>query len=139
MVHVLEPVDVPDELYAKYVDLAKAPAQAPAARAPQAVANRSAPAANSDPPASAPAANTAPGSASPAKTETAQPKPQPKKAREFEVRLWKDATGKFSIEAKLSGLSGGVVKLKKADGSVISVPVEKLSEADRAYLEELKK
>jgi hypothetical protein len=55
------------------------------------------------------------------------------------VRVWKDATGKFSIEAKLSGLAGGVVKLKRADGSVISVPVEKLSEADRTYLDELKK
>jgi hypothetical protein len=138
LVYVLEPVEVPDELYAQFAELAKAPATPSRQSAPP-QANRPAPAASAAPPANVPAPSSVPASASPAQTETAKAKPQPKKAREFEVRLWKDATGKFSIEAKLSGLAGGVVKLKRADGSVISVPVEKLSEEDRAYLDELKK
>jgi hypothetical protein len=156
-------VEVPDELFAKDADLAKPPATPqPAPAAPTVTANRPAagasaaparaPATSVDPaflyclgtpkssdPATAPAPSVDPANASAAKTEIAQPKPQPKRAREFEVRQWKDVSGKFSIEAKLSGLAGGIVKLKRPDGTVISVPLDRLSEADRAYLEELKR
>ncbi|GAB6188180.1 SHD1 domain-containing protein [Thermopirellula anaerolimosa] len=52
-----------------------------------------------------------------------------------EVRTWKDKTGKFSIRAELVESDGTTVKLKRADGKVISVPVDRLSDQDRQFLE----
>ena len=46
-------------------------------------------------------------------------------------RTWTDASGKFTIEAELVRAVDGVVTLKKADGSTIDVPVDRLSQADR--------
>jgi hypothetical protein len=54
-----------------------------------------------------------------------------------EMRTWKDASGKFEVEAQLIGRTEQSVKLKKADGLVIEVPAEKLSEADQEYLQGL--
>lgn len=51
------------------------------------------------------------------------------------ARTWKDKSGKFSIVATLVGVKDGIVTLKKVDGKEISLAVEKLSDADRAYLE----
>lgn len=50
-------------------------------------------------------------------------------------RKWQDTTGKFNITAKLLSVKDGKVALQKEDGSVANVPIEKLSEADRKYLE----
>jgi uncharacterized protein (TIGR03067 family) len=50
------------------------------------------------------------------------------------ARKWTDASGQFSVEAEFVEIKNGEVFLKKADGVVISVPVSKLSEADRSYL-----
>jgi len=47
-------------------------------------------------------------------------------------RTWSDATGKFKIEAELVRVADGKVELKKADGTVVSVPLDKLSAADQA-------
>jgi len=47
-------------------------------------------------------------------------------------RTWTDATGKFKIEAELVRVADGKVELKKADGTVVSVPLDKLSAADQA-------
>ena len=52
----------------------------------------------------------------------------------IEVRKWSDASGSFSIEASFAGLSNGMVRLKKTDGSEVNVPLEKLSEADREWI-----
>jgi len=52
-----------------------------------------------------------------------------------ESRTWKDNTGRFTVEAELVGVQGGQVHLRKADGSVIAVPLERLSEADRLHLQ----
>jgi len=49
-------------------------------------------------------------------------------------RKWTDATGQFSVEADYVEVKEGAVQLKKADGTIIAVPVAKLSEADRAYV-----
>ncbi len=51
-----------------------------------------------------------------------------------ELRTWQDVTGKFSIEAALVRAGAGKVTLRKANGTTIEVPLEKLSEADRDYL-----
>jgi len=47
-----------------------------------------------------------------------------------EVRTWTDATGKFTIEAKLLSVREETIRLEKKDGSVIEVPISKLSDVD---------
>lgn len=49
-------------------------------------------------------------------------------------RLWTDRTGQFQVRAKYIGIEGGKVKLEKADGTVISVPLERLSEEDQKFV-----
>jgi thiol-disulfide isomerase/thioredoxin len=49
-------------------------------------------------------------------------------------REWKDVSGKFSINAELVGLANGKVTLKKAGGTTINVPVERLSSQDQEWL-----
>lgn len=51
-------------------------------------------------------------------------------------RLWKDASGSFEIKATLVAKNAASVSLKRADGEVITVPIEKLSSSDRAYVKE---
>lgn len=53
------------------------------------------------------------------------------------LRKWTDASGAFSIEAELVEVKDGQAQLKKADGTVIAVPVDKLSEADQKHLTNL--
>ena len=52
------------------------------------------------------------------------------------ARQWTDTTGRFSVEAELVRVHEGKVYLKKTDGKVIGVPIEKLSEADQRFLRE---
>ena len=51
-----------------------------------------------------------------------------------EERTWRDATGKFSVEAVFVEFDGENVKLKKtADNRVVTMPIEKLSVSDQMY------
>ena len=52
---------------------------------------------------------------------------------------WVDASGKSSVEAEFVGLEDGAVKLKKADGRIISVQLDKLSEESRDQAKQLAK
>ena len=54
-----------------------------------------------------------------------------------EVAIWSDRTGKFQVEAKFLGIEESEVKLKKADGKVISVSISRLSESSRQTAKEL--
>jgi hypothetical protein len=49
-------------------------------------------------------------------------------------RKWTDATGSHSVEAELLDATGESVRLKKEDGQIVSVPLDKLSAADRRYV-----
>ncbi len=51
-----------------------------------------------------------------------------------EVRKWTARSGGFTVEAELVDVTGGMVVLKKADGSTINVPIDKLSLADVRYI-----
>lgn len=55
------------------------------------------------------------------------------------ARKWTDSTGQYSVEAELAGVKGDDVLLKKPDGSIVPVPISRLSDADRRYLEHLNK
>lgn len=50
------------------------------------------------------------------------------------AREWTDSTGVFTVEADLVEVAGGTVRLKKTDGTIIAVPLERLSDADQQYL-----
>jgi outer membrane protein assembly factor BamB/thiol-disulfide isomerase/thioredoxin len=63
----------------------------------------------------------------PSEDDLSSPKPK--------VREWWDAKGKHSVKAELVNVEGRTVTLKKANGKSVSLPITKLSEADRRYLE----
>ena len=50
------------------------------------------------------------------------------------VRIWKDASGVFEIEATYLGRDKDKVVLQKKDGSEIKVPLSKLSDDDREWV-----
>ena len=52
-----------------------------------------------------------------------------------EMRSWKDASGKFEVRARLVERSGREVKLRTDKGREITVPIERLSKADRDHLD----
>ncbi len=54
------------------------------------------------------------------------------------VRTWTDASGKFSVKASFAGSALGKVRLRKEDGSVIEVDLDKLSADDRKYINGLR-
>ena len=58
-------------------------------------------------------------------------------AARAQQRTWTDDTGKFSVEAEFVETKQDSVVLKKSSGSVITVPVARLSETDRRYLQAL--
>lgn len=50
------------------------------------------------------------------------------------MRNWSDNSKKFSVRAAYVDFEDGQVRLEKEDGSSISVPLERLSATDRAYV-----
>jgi hypothetical protein len=50
------------------------------------------------------------------------------------ARTWTDSTGEYTVEADFVELKGEVVRLEKKDGRLIDVPLQKLSDADKAWV-----
>ena len=50
------------------------------------------------------------------------------------LRTWTDASGTRKVEASLVDSADGTVRLKKPDGKVVEIPLEKLSAADQRGL-----
>ncbi len=55
------------------------------------------------------------------------------------VRTWSDTTGKFQIRAKFVEVSDGKVVLEREDGAQVTIPLDKLSEADRKVAADMMK
>lgn len=53
-----------------------------------------------------------------------------------ERRRWSDVTGGYSVEASLAGVKQGKVALRKPDGTIVIVPLNKLSSRDRKFVKE---
>jgi hypothetical protein len=53
------------------------------------------------------------------------------------VRIWKDSTGNFELKATFVAKEGSHVLLKKSDGKVLKLALDKLSEEDQAEVERL--
>ena len=51
-------------------------------------------------------------------------------------RVWTDSSGTFTIDAALLNFDGETVKLKKKDGKILSLAIDKLCEEDRDFLSE---
>ncbi len=51
------------------------------------------------------------------------------------TRTWTDSTGKFKIEAQLLSIADDLVRLRKADGKEISLPADRLSPVDLAFIQ----
>jgi hypothetical protein len=51
-----------------------------------------------------------------------------------ESRMWTDATGKYRTDAQFVACKAGKAELRKTDGTIIAVPMEKLSAADQDYV-----
>jgi len=60
-------------------------------------------------------------------------------AAKSEKRTWTDSTGKFKIEASFVELADGKVRLKKDDGEILSIPLDKLSAEDSQLVQSLMK
>jgi hypothetical protein len=55
--------------------------------------------------------------------------------QELPTRLWLDNTGNFQIRARLVGIEDGAIRLLKDSGKTSTVPLRRLSAADRQYVE----
>ncbi len=55
------------------------------------------------------------------------------------ARKWTSQDGRFSTEAEVVEFADGKVKLKKPSGDTVTVPLQRLSQADRRYLASWKK
>jgi hypothetical protein len=51
------------------------------------------------------------------------------------VRTWTDASGKFTVDAELVDTRDGKASLRKRDGKVTTIAIEKLSLADQQYIQ----
>ena len=71
----------------------------------------------------------------PRQSPTSLGSPEPEAEPIRQVRTWRDASGKFSVNAEFGGLISDEVTLIKEDGSTIQVPLEKLSVTDREWIE----
>ncbi|MCA9147356.1 MAG: Rieske 2Fe-2S domain-containing protein [Planctomycetaceae bacterium] len=68
-------------------------------------------------------------------TSTKSEKAVPKKSEEA-LREWSDSTGTYKVKAYFISSTNGRVKLKRADnGKFVDVPIEKLSEVDKKWLQ----
>lgn len=59
----------------------------------------------------------------------------PAKFQGAEVRTWTDNTGAYSIEARVAVIFGDKVRLLKENGKYTTVPMERLSDFDRSYVQ----
>lgn len=74
------------------------------------------------------------GKSAPARPKEASSKSKPSPAR---TRIWHDRSGQFRVEAEFLGFNSGKIRLHKLNGVVIEVAVEKMSNPDIQYLEEV--
>jgi len=61
-------------------------------------------------------------------------KPETEEPSQEHARLWTDDAGKFHVEATFVEMTLGKVKLRKKDGGIISVPMERLGDEDQKWV-----
>ena len=61
--------------------------------------------------------------------------PKPKVPEKPPFREWSDVSGKFKLHARFAGTAFGKVTLEREDGTTTQIAIEKLSEADREWIQ----
>jgi len=56
-----------------------------------------------------------------------------------EERIWRDSTGSFEVRATLLNVKSDSVVLKRTDGRVVDVSLDRLSKSDREHIESLQR
>jgi len=69
----------------------------------------------------------------------AEPTPTEKPAHEkYAFRLWTDSSGKFHVVARFRSYANGIVKIERQDnGTILEIPVGRLSAEDQRYIKRL--
>ena len=95
---------------------------------------------NFTPPLNAPPnVSTIPSIPRPADVPKVRPLSQPgaaqkRKSSEPDFRTWTDSTGKYTVEAEFVDFQDGKVRLRKGNGSIVALPIERLSAADQQFV-----
>jgi hypothetical protein len=55
------------------------------------------------------------------------------------LRTWSDDSGKFSVEAEFVQVKDNNVILKRKDGQLLSVPLDRLGDKDKTVVQQLRK
>ena len=50
------------------------------------------------------------------------------------IRTWSDSSGKFSVEAEFVSYTAGKVKIRRKDGTVVELKLDRLSEEDQEWI-----
>ncbi len=58
-------------------------------------------------------------------------------SQEESTRRWSDDTGQYSVEAEFVQMQDGKAVLRRTDGTIVAVPLRRLSSGDQDYLKEL--
>jgi uncharacterized protein (TIGR03067 family) len=58
-------------------------------------------------------------------------------AKDAGLRTWLGASGKFKVDAEFVALTDGIVEFKKADGSIVTIPLDQLTAAGQASVKRL--
>jgi hypothetical protein len=61
---------------------------------------------------------------------------QREQERAERTRKWTDSSGKFSVTAEFSGVMHNTVLLRRADGNTLRIPIARLSDTDRNWIED---
>jgi hypothetical protein len=59
-------------------------------------------------------------------------------AKQADMRVWTDSSGTYRIEARLVDFVDGKVRIERKDGKVLTLPLDRLSEADQEYVKSAK-
>lgn len=73
----------------------------------------------------------------PAEAEPATSEDPFSSALKLPLRTWKDDTGEFEVQARLLLVLDGKVRLLKETGRTTTVPMDRLSQGDRHYVEQV--
>lgn len=55
-------------------------------------------------------------------------------AKQHPFRIWRDSSGQFQVMAKFRSYANGVVRIEREDGTIIDIPMERLSFGDQQYV-----
>jgi SLA1 homology domain 1, SHD1 len=77
--------------------------------------------------------------APPTPAVASEPEPVAEEKPIAEVRKWSDKTGVYSCEATFGGVAGTTVTLHRVDGVTLKLPLDRLSDSDREWIEERRK